>query len=185
MGWLQDLLTPAGNTINDVQPRPDERFPSHTYGPGYPIVVRREELDDLVRLLERESDAPDSWDNTPLLSREDFEEVIGDTVGDIAEGLPSPEDRREEIRDITALWKEQLSGSADAVWTTIGTDHRFKFYITRCEQRAELEDDDFQELEELDTARNILKRIQSAQNSDAKLAIVHKRDLPLQVPEED
>lgn len=183
MGWIRNLLSPMENSIEDVQPQREERFPSHTYGPGYPIVIRRQELDELDRLLKVESEVPDSWDNAPFLSRKDFEEVLEQTIGD--EGIPSLEERRDEIRDILELWRQQLTGSEDVVWTTRSTEYHFKFYIIECEARADVDDDDFEELDELDTARDILDRIQTVQNSNTKLAIVHKRDLPLEEPGEN
>ncbi len=185
MGWIRDLLFPTENSIEDVQPERGERFPIHTYGPGYPIVVHQEELNDLIHLLEIESKALDGWDKTSFLSREDFEEILEDAVGDLSEGVPSPEERRDEILEILKLWQEQLTASEDAVWTTIGTDYHFKIYITHCEARAEAEGDDFEEPDELDIAREILGRIETAQDTDSKLAVVHKQDLPLEEPEED
>lgn len=184
MGWIRDFLSSTGNST-DVQSRHDERFPSHTYGTGYPIVVRHEELNDLARLLEMEREAPDGWDKTPFLSKDQFEDVVNDAVGHIDGELPSPEKRRGEIHEILRLWQEQLIGTEDAVWTTIGTDYQFKFYIQHCEIRADSEEDDFEEPDELDTAREILTRIETAQGTDSKLAVVHKRDLPLEEPEED
>jgi len=183
MGWIRNLFSPMENSIEDVQPQREERFPSHTYGLGYPIVIRREELDELDRLLKVESEAPDSWDNAPFLSRKDFEEVLEQTIGD--EGIPSLEERRDDIRDILELWRKQLTGSEDVVWTTRSTEYHFKFYIIECEARADVDDDDFEELDELDTARGILDRIQDIQKRNTKLAIVHKRDLPLEEPGED
>jgi hypothetical protein len=185
MGWIRDLLSSNEDSIEDVQPEREERFPRHTYGPGYPIVIHRQELEDLANLLEMDSKAPDGWDNSPLLSREDFEEIVEDQIGDVGGGLPSPEERRSEIREIIELWSEQLTGSEDTVWTTIGTDYQLKFYITYCEGRASSDEDDFEETTELDTAREILDRIQTAHDTDSKLAIVHKRDLPLEEPEKD
>jgi hypothetical protein len=185
MGWIKNLLSSTANTHEDLRPQREERFPSHTYGPGYPIVVHRQELEDLARLLEIESKAPDGWDNTMFLSREDFEDIVDNTVDDIGGGVPSPEERRGEIGEILELWQNQLTGSEDAVWTTFGTEYRFMIYITRCEARADTEDDSFEEPNELDTAREIFNRIKTAQNSDSKFAIVHKRDLPLQEPKED
>ena len=185
MGWIRDLIPTTGNSIEDVQPQREERFPRHTYGPGYPIVIHRQELKDLNHLLEVESEAPDSWDNASLLNREDIEEIVEDTLGDIGGGLPSPEERRGEIYEIIELWQEQLTGSEDIVWTTVGTDYQFDFYITHCEARANSEADDFEEPDELDTVREIRNRIQTAQNTDSKLAVVHKRDLPLEEPKED
>ncbi|APW99386.1 hypothetical protein CHINAEXTREME_17125 [Halobiforma lacisalsi AJ5] len=185
MGWIRDLLPTIGSTIEDVQPQQEERFPFHTYGPGYPIAVTRDELDDLAYLFEVESKAPDSWDNSPLLSREDIEETLEDVVGDIGGGLPSPEEQREEFGEILELWQEQLSGSKDAVWATEGTDYHLEFYIRHCERRADLEHDDFEEPDELETAREIHARIQATQNDDSKLAVVHRRDLPLDEPKEE
>lgn len=185
MGWIHDLLSQTGRGNEDVQIQREDKFPPHTYGAGYPIVIHREELDDLIRLLKKERDAPDGWDNLPFLDREDFQKIVDDTLGDIDEGIPSPEERREEIRAILELWREQLLGSEDAVWTSLSTDYQFQFYIKHCEVRADSEEDDFEEPTELDTAREILDRIQSAHETDGKLAIVHKRDLPLKEPRSD
>ncbi|WP_440769349.1 hypothetical protein [Natronorubrum sp. DTA28] len=185
MGWIRDLLLSTGNTVEDVQPQREERFPLHTYGPGYPIVVTRQELNDLTHLLEIESKTPDGWENASLLSREDFEEIVEDTIGDIGEDLPSPEERRSEVSEILESWQEHLTGPKDAVWTTTGIGYHFDLYINYCETRAESEGDEFKEPDELDTARKILSRIQTAQDSDAKLAVVHKRHLPLEEPKED
>ncbi|WP_083867078.1 hypothetical protein [Haloferax volcanii] len=185
MGWISDLISPNATELDDFRQEREEKYPRHTYGPGYPIVIRRQELDDLFRLLEIESEAPDGWDNTPFVSREKFDEIIEESLDGVADGVPSPEERRDEIHKILELWQKQLTRSEDAVWTTIGIDYRFKFYIDRCELRADLEDGDFEEPDELDTAREILDRIETAHNTDWKLAIVHKRDLPLQEPEED
>lgn len=185
MGWIRDLLSPDATTIKDAQPQREERFPRHTYGAGFPIIVHLQELDELTRLLELDSNAPDGWDNLPFLSREDFEEIVDDTIGDFGDGVPSPEERRGEIREIVETWQDQITGSEDAVWTTVGTDLQFKFYIDHCTFRADAEDDDFEEPDELNTAREILNRIQTARDSDAKRAVVHKRHLPLEEPGED
>ncbi|WP_280585081.1 hypothetical protein [Halorubrum sp. Boch-26] len=182
MSWIHDLLPSSRPSLEDVQPEREERFPRHTYGPGYPIVVHQQEIDDLRRLLEIEGDAPDGWENDPLLSSEDFDEIIEDVTGF---ETPPPEARRDEIEEIIDSWQEQLTDSQDAVWTAIGTDYRFKIYIARCEARADVEGDRFEIPPELETAREILERIETAQNTDSKLAIVHKRDLPLEEPEEE
>ncbi|WP_253738004.1 hypothetical protein [Halohasta salina] len=182
MSWISDLIASSEPSLEDIQPEREERFPRHTYGTGRPIVIHQDELDDIHRLLEIERNAPDGWDKLPLLSREEFDQVVEDRTG---HSVPSPEDRRDEIRAIIELWQEQISGTQDAVWTTTGTDTRFKFYIARCEARAEADDDDFEETAELETAREILDRIETAQGIDSKLAIVHKSDLPLKRPEEN
>ena len=182
MSWINDLLPSNSPSHEDTQPEQEEKFPLHTYGPGYPIVVHQNELDDLRRLLEMEEEAPDGWENDPLLSKEDFDEIVEDVTG---HETPSPEARRDEVIEIIDSWQEQLTSSQDAVWTAIGTDFRFKLYIARCEARADVEDDSFETPPELETVREIVKRIEVAQNTDSKLAIVHKRYLPLEEPEED
>ncbi|QLH83328.1 hypothetical protein [Halosimplex pelagicum] len=184
MGWIRDLLSLTEDSIENERTQQEERFPRHTYGPGYPIVVHRQELNDLFHLLEKESEVPDGWESTPFLSREDFEEVIEDVVGDLDGEIPSPEERRDELRKILELWEDQLNGPEDTVWTTIGTDHQFKYYITHCENRADSEYDEFEEPDELDTVRRIVDRIRTAQDTDAKLAVVDKRHLPLETPKE-
>lgn len=185
MGWIRELLSPSEGGFDDVAQQREERFPSHTYGPGYPIVIHRQELEDLNRLLEIERDAPDIWDSTPLLSREEFDEIVEDVTGEFGGDRLTRDDRRDELYEILGLWEEQLNGSEDAVWVTVGTDFRFEIYITQCEVRAEQEEDQFEEPGELDTAREILDRIQTAQDTDSKLAVMHKRHLPLQEPEEE
>lgn len=182
MSWIHDLLPSSSSSHEDIGPEKEEKFPLHTYGPGYPIVVHQHELDDLRRLLEIEEEAPDGWENDPLLSRAEFDEIVEDVTG---HETPSPEARRGEVLEIINSWQEQLNGSQDAVWTAIGTDFRFKIHIARCEARADVEDDSFETPPELETAREIVKRIEVAQNTESKLAIVHKRDLPLEEPEEE
>jgi len=181
MSWIHDLIPSSAPSTEDTQPKREERFPRHTYGPGYPILLHQKEVKDIRRLLEQEANAPDGWDNLPLLSREDFDEIVENHTG---QSIPSPKERRDEIRSIVDLWEEQLAASHDVVWTTIGIDTRFKLYITRCETRAEANDDDFEEPPELQTARKILDRIETAQDTDSKLAIVHRRDLPLEEADE-
>ncbi len=185
MGWIRDLIPSGSDGIDNVQIQSQERFPLHTYGPGYPIVVHRQELTALDQLLEIEGRASDGWDNTSLLGREDFEEIIGDMSGETDHGLPTPEEHRNGIREIIELWREQLTNQEDSVWATIGTEYQFEFYIAHCEGRAGSEVDDFEKPDELDTAREILGRIQTARNTDSKTALVHKRHLPLEEPKED
>ncbi len=182
MSWIKDIISSNDSTAKDIRSRRGEKFPRDTYGPGYPIILHEKEIKDIRELLEKEADAPDGWENSPIITRNDFEEILEDYTG---QSLPSPEARRDEIRSIIGLWEEQLDSQHDTVWTTIGTGTRFKLYITRCETRAEADDDDFREPSELQTARNILNRIEAVQDNDSKLAIVHRRDLPLEKASED
>lgn len=188
MGWIRDLLSSLGNSGEEVQQQNEERFPMHTYGIGYPIVLSRGEIEDFHRLLDIEENTPDSWDSVPFMSREDMEEIIDKSIDspadeDITDKMPSPEERREEIREILELWRSQITGQDGAVWTTIGTDWEIKFYITECENRIRSEHDDFDGAEELDTVREIHDRIENVQDT-RESAIVHKRNLPLEEPEE-
>ena len=190
MGWIRDLFSLSDERADEVQQQDEEQFPMHTYGIGYPIVLHQQELEDLYRLLEIEERTPDSWDDMPFMSREDMQEIVDGVVedatgGDLSEGMPTPEERRAEIREILDLWQNQMNGENGVVWTTIGTDHHFQFYITHCEARSDAEHDDFEEPEELDTTREIFERIQSSQGDPRKRAIVHKGNLPLEEPEED
>jgi len=182
MSWIHELLPSNSPSTDEGRTNRDERFPSETYGPGYPIVIDEDELGDIYRLLEVERDTPDGWENSPLLSREDFDEAFEEVTG--IESF-DPDRYRNKIREIADLWADQLVNPRDAVWTTTGTDTPFKFYITQCEARAEADDDSFEEPPELDTARAILDRIKTVQQIDSKLVIVHRDDLPLDEAEEE
>ncbi|OYR55515.1 hypothetical protein DJ73_02095 [Halorubrum sp. Ea1] len=182
MSWIRDIFISNSSSTNENEATTEERFPRDTYGPGYPIVVDRDELNDLNRLIEIERSAADGWENLPLTSREEFDEIVEEVTGQTPR---SPEKYRNEIQDIVGLWEEQLTHSRDAVWITVGTDTRFKLYIAQCEHRAETDDDSFEEPPELDTARTILERIETVQEVDSKLVIVHRDDLPLDQTEGD
>ncbi|WP_058365105.1 hypothetical protein [Haloparvum sedimenti] len=181
MSWIRDLFPSNRSSVEDSQLEHEERFPSHTYGPGYAIVVHQQEIYDIRSLLELDADAPDGWEATPFLTHEDFDKLVEERTG---EEVPSPESRRDEIREILDSWEEQLTDSRGAVWSAVGIDTRFKLYIARCEARADSEVDSFEVPAELETLRDILDRIETAQNTDSKLALVHKRHLPLDEPEE-
>jgi hypothetical protein len=185
MSWIRDFLSSREDSVENTLSRDLEQFPRHIYSTAFPIVVRRQELDDLAQLLEVEETTPDAWKSSPFLDRESFEQSINDTIGESAGGVRTPEKTREEVREIIEHWRQQLSGPTDAVWATVGTEYPFMFYIWECEARAEAETDDFEEPEELDVARRVLTRIETARESNSKLAIVHKRDLPLKEPDED
>lgn len=182
MSWIQQFLPSNGPSTDEGRTRRDERFPSEKYGPGYPIVIDEDELGDIHRLLEIERDTPDGWENSRLLSREDFDETVKQVTGIEPSG---PDEYRNRVREIADLWQEQLIDSRDAVWTTVGTDTQFRLYITQCEVRAEAEDDSFEEPPELDTVRAILNRIETVQKIDSKLVMVHRDHLPLDEAEED
>jgi hypothetical protein len=182
MSWVSDLLGLSEDKDNLSGRKSEERFPADTYGPAYPIVIHRSEVEDLFRLLEIEENAPDTLENTPLLNRSDLESAIENAMGDTSDKSLSPEKRREEIREILELWKDQLSGDQDAVWATVGTDFRFDMFIARCDARADSEYDAFEKSDELETAREVLERIKIAQDTDSKLALTHKKHLPLEEP---
>lgn len=183
MSWIRNLLSGGASTVDELERDTGERFPRDTYAPGYPILLHRAELEELWVLLESERDAPNQWDNSLLLDREDFEDILDESLPQGSE-LPSPEERRDELQNILQTWEEQLTGSESAVWASIGTEYQLSSYIRRCELRAESDVDEFDECGQLATAREVLDRIETAQDTESKLAIVHKRDLPLEEPAE-
>jgi len=121
----------------------------------------------------------------PLLDRDDLRKIAN--KGSVAEGgkLPSPEEQRAEIRRILELWESQLTASTDTVWATVGTSYTLEFYLTRCETRADIDGDEFEAIPEFEAVRAIIDRIETAEDTDSKLAIVHKRHLPLEEPAEE
>lgn len=185
MGWIRDLLTTNNTEPDALEQDSNERFPRDTYGPGYPIVLHRSELEDFFTLLETERDTPDGWEKSPLLDRDDLRKIAN--KGTVTEGgkLPSPEEQRAEIRRILELWESQLTASTDTVWATVGTSYTLEFYLTRCETRADIDGDEFEVIPEFEAVRAIIDRIETAEDTDSKLAIVHKRHLPLEEPAEE
>jgi hypothetical protein len=185
MSWVSELLSLSDSNNTDSQKESEERFPSHTYGPAYPIIIRQHEIETLNRLLRYEERARDSIDQSPFIDRDEINEIVEATVGDFSAEIPSPEERRRELGEVYQHWENQLTAPEDTVWATTRVEFRLNSYIQRCEARTESEHDEFADPKGLDTARTVLDRIQAARNTDSKLAVMHKQHLPLEEPGEN
>jgi len=182
MGWIRDLLTTNNTEPDTLEPDTDERFPRDTYGPAFPIVLRQNELEDFFTLLDTERNTADTVENTPVLDQDDLRKIANEEA--VTEGceLPTPAEQRAEIRRLLELWEGQLAAAADTVWATVETSYTLEFYLTRCEKRANADGDEFEAIPEFETARTVVDRIETTEDTNSELTLVHKRYLPLEEP---
>ncbi|GAA0217371.1 hypothetical protein [Halobaculum roseum] len=187
MGLFETLFnsSTSDHVPQSEQPDQHERLPDEKYNVAYPVAARREELTALEQLLESEQDSPTAFEADPFL---------GDIIEDMEqeEGYPlrlrtSSERLVDDVREYLEYWNEQVDGQIGTIWWPIGADTTFRLYLHYLEVRADAEDDQFSFPESAGQVHTLVQRGLTTMEDDdnSKLALVHKRDIPLEEFTED
>lgn len=94
------------------------------------------------------------------------------------------ESQRADIRELIETWGQQISGDVGAVYCSVATRFRLHFYLYHCELRAENEEDEFELPESIEKIQTLYEHVESAENGDEPIAIIHKDHLPFEEPED-
>lgn len=178
MGLISQLLNDS-TTDSENHGRDTERFSKENYGVASPVPIYEQELAEIEKLLDIEQNTPDGYDSDFFLDREDVEEMFNEMAG---VEIPSLDEQRQKVRDTVSAWGNQHDGDIDSVWGTGDLEINFRLHIKSLESRINQEHDELEAVSELDTLRDVRARMKRALDDDAKLAVVHKKHLPLQSP---
>lgn len=158
------------DTENQPSLAEHERFPEDEYGVAYAVSVYDEDISAVYDLLEAEKSTPRT--ESPLIRGvlEEIDAPLGDSI----------EKYRTDIDAIMESWREQMESDPDSVWWPIGADFRFELYLSYCEKRAEGDSDPFELPQTIGRVLSLLERCQTAQDNDAKLALLPREYIPLE-----
>jgi len=170
MGLFNNLFGDdiANKELPDAADR--ERFPQDEYGVAYAVTVFEEDISAVESLIEAETETPRT--DSPLFE-EVFEEELNAVVGEPVE------DHSKRIQKTMDVWKSQMESDPDTVWLPIGADTTFRLFLTRCETRAELDDDPFEMPTSIGRVLSLIERCKTAQENDSKLAVLPREHIPL------
>ena len=184
MNLFETLFTSSASDHVDQpqQPRQHEIFPEEEYAVAYAVAVRREELAALKEMLNADQVSPTAVEGDPFLR-----EILDDME---LEGEPSlrlrtsGEELVEALRELVELWDEQVDSSIGTVWFPTGADTTFRLYRHHLEARAEAEDDQFIFPDSAEQVHTLVQRGLDVieDDTDSKLAVVHKREIPWETP---
>lgn len=170
MSLFDNLFGNGTDTENQPSLAKRERFPRDEYGVAYAVSVYDEDISAVYNLLKAEKSTPRA--ESPLIR-----EVLDET--DIPMGN-SVEEYRTDIDEIMERWRSQTESDPDSVWWPIGADFRFQLYLSYCEKRAAADDDPFELPQTIGRVISLFERCQTAQENDAKLAVLPREYIPLE-----
>jgi hypothetical protein len=187
MGLFETLFSSStADSVPDAkQPDQHEIFPEGKYTVAYAVATRLEELRALEQLLEADQNYSTALEAEPFLR-----DVIEDMEDDREYSIrlrTSGNKLIDDVRELLDHWDRQVDGQIGTIWWPIGADTTFKLYLHYLEVRADAEDDSFSFPESAGKVHTLVQRGLSAieDDDDSKLAVVHKRNIPLEEPAED
>lgn len=187
MGLFETLFSSStGDTVPETQqPDQHEIFPDEKYNVAYTVAARREEIMALEQLLEADQSSPTALESEPFL-RDAIEDMERDR-GSSLRLRTSGEELVGDVRELLNHWDSQVDVQIGTIWWPIGADTTFRLYLHYLEARADAERDQFSFPESAGHVHTLVQRGLSAMedDDDAKLAVVHKRDIPWEEPTDD
>lgn len=175
MSLFGSLFGDGTGTENQPSLADHERFPEDEYGIAYAIPIYEEDISAVYDLLEAEKKTPRDKSSIIRDSVEDADMPMEDMV----------EEHRTDIEEMIGVWRDQMESDPDTVWWPINAESSFRRFLLNCEKRAEADNDPFELPQTIGRVLSLFERCQTAQDNDAKRAVLQREYIPLEEDFED
>jgi hypothetical protein len=153
------------------------KLPEKSHEFVYPVAVRLEEVEAVADLLEAEAAAPSLADDADELQSA-FDDLFDGEGPDATTLVERERGVRDTVETAVDVWRTRLEDTSDdlgVVYVTKAEEAALGSFVSRCRDRSDREDDEFDPPESFPAIAPLLKRMREV--TDGQYRVVAHTDL--------